>query len=178
MTLEKCYNKPAKVAGGIIGMNRQKEAVALWNLLKHEKDIHVTQLLEWCNLGDKDDSELSLHHEFNPSSTKIGHDRAKTLLYYIKSINAGVRLQNISTGADIPQEVVDGLLECLEIGEKNYQEFVETRFQDKEKHLPITRLFSWNVLLLRPQRRNRWRKRMLQKRLGTLTMVEKECTAC
>ena len=92
MTLEKCYNKPAKVAGGIIGMNRQKEAVALWNLLKHEKDIHVTQLLEWCNLGDKDDSELSLHHVFNPSSTKIGHDRAKTLLYYIKSINAGVRL--------------------------------------------------------------------------------------
>ena len=67
MALEKCYNKPAKVAGGIIGMNRQKEAVALWNLLKHEKDIHVTQLLEWCNLGDKDDSELSLHHEFNPN---------------------------------------------------------------------------------------------------------------
>ncbi|KAG1656508.1 hypothetical protein GQR58_023875 [Nymphon striatum] len=55
MALEKCYNKPAKVAGGIIGMTRQKEAVALWNLLKHEKDLHVAQLLEWCNLGDKDD---------------------------------------------------------------------------------------------------------------------------
>ncbi|KAG1674190.1 Transposable element Tc1 transposase [Nymphon striatum] len=99
-------------------------------------------LLEWCNLGDKDDSELSLHHEFNPSSTKIGHVRAKTLLDYIKSINnpfdAGIRLQNISTGADIPQEVVDGLLECLEIGEKSYEEFVKTRFQNKEKHLHDT----------------------------------------
>ena len=113
-------------------MTRQKEAVSLWNLLKHEKDIHVTQLLEWCNLGDKDDSELSLYHEFNASSTKIGHDRAKTLLDYIKSINnpfgAGIRLQNISTGAD-------GLFECLEIVEKSYQVFVETIFQDKEKHL-------------------------------------------
>ena len=29
MALEKCYNKPAKVAGGIIGMTRQKKAVAL-----------------------------------------------------------------------------------------------------------------------------------------------------
>ena len=44
MALEKCYNKhdkPAKVAGGIIGMTRQKKAVALWNLLKHEKDRAV-----------------------------------------------------------------------------------------------------------------------------------------
>ena len=41
MALETCYNKPTKVAGGIIGMTRWKEAVALWNLLKHEKDIHV-----------------------------------------------------------------------------------------------------------------------------------------
>ncbi|KAG1677970.1 Kunitz-type serine protease inhibitor bitisilin-3 [Nymphon striatum] len=65
-----------------------------------------------------------------------------TLLDYIKSINnpfdAGIRLQNISTGADIPQEVVDGLLECLEIGEKSYEEFVKTRFQNKEKHLHDT----------------------------------------
>ena len=61
------------------------------------------------------------------------------LLDCIKSINnpfgAGIILQNISTGADIPQEVVDGLFEYLEIVEKSYQEFVETRFQDKEKHL-------------------------------------------
>ena len=142
MALEKCYNKPAKVAGGIIGMTRRKEAVALWNLLKHEKDLHVAQLLEWCNLGDKDDSELSLHHEFNPSSTKIGHVRAKTLLNYINSINnpfgTGSRLHNICTGVEIPQEAVDGLFECLKIGENSYQEFIHTRFDEKEKHLHDT----------------------------------------
>jgi len=35
MALEKCYNKPVKVAGGTIGVTRQKDAVAVWNLLKH-----------------------------------------------------------------------------------------------------------------------------------------------
>ena len=61
-------------------MTRQKEAVALWDLLKHEKDLNLAQLLEWCKLGDKDDRELSL--EFNPSAKKIGYDRARTLLDY------------------------------------------------------------------------------------------------
>ena len=140
--LEKCYNKPAKVAGGIIGMTKQKKAVALWNLLKHKKDLHVAQLLEWCKLADKDDSELSLHHEFNPSSRKIGYDRARTLLDYIKSINnpfsTDMTVNNISTGAEIPQNIVDGLIPFLEIGEKSYQDFVETRFQNKEKNLHDT----------------------------------------
>ena len=52
-------------------MTRQKEAVALWDLLKHEKDLHLAQLLEWCKLGDKDDSELSLLHEFKFKKDRI-----------------------------------------------------------------------------------------------------------
>ena len=143
----------------------------------------MAQLLEWCNLGDKDDSELSLHHEFNLSSTKNGHDRAKTLLDYIKSINnpfgAGIRLQNISTGADIPQEVVDGLFECLEIVEKSYQEFVETIFQDKEKHIhdriPSNRK---TVFVKRTSTSATAKKSMAKKDAAeTLTMLDKEGTA-
>ena len=99
-------------------------------------------------MGDKDDSELSLHHEFNPSSTKIGHVRAKTLLDYIKSINnpfdAGIRFQNISTGADIPQEDVNELLEYLEIGEKSLlrPDFRIRRSTYMIQSLPTARLFS------------------------------------
>ena len=107
--------------------------------MKHEKDHHVAQLLEWCKLADKDDSELSRHHEFNPSSRKIGYDRARTLLDYIKSTNnpfsTDMTVNSISTGAEIPQNIVDGLIHCLKIGEKSYQDFVNTRFQNKEKNL-------------------------------------------
>ena len=63
-------NQPANVAGGIIGITRQKEAVALWNIVKHEKSLYLENLMEWCNLNDNDDSELDLHHEFSSSGAK------------------------------------------------------------------------------------------------------------
>ena len=42
--LEQYYNKPAKGAGGIIGYTRRKENVALWNLIKQEKELFVSFL--------------------------------------------------------------------------------------------------------------------------------------
>ena len=41
--LEMCYNKPAKGQGGIIGMTRRKEAVALHDITKH--DTHSLTML-------------------------------------------------------------------------------------------------------------------------------------
>jgi len=35
--LEQCFNRPAKVNGGIIGVTQKKEAVALWEIIKHKK---------------------------------------------------------------------------------------------------------------------------------------------
>ncbi|KAI4829411.1 hypothetical protein KUCAC02_023452, partial [Chaenocephalus aceratus] len=66
--LEQCYNRPAKVSGGIIGITRKKEAVALWGIIKHNKDQYVDLL----KMTDDVEGELSLHHDFNPSTaTKI-----------------------------------------------------------------------------------------------------------
>ena len=39
--LEQCYNRPAKVSGGIIGVTRKKDAVALWGIIKYKKDQYV-----------------------------------------------------------------------------------------------------------------------------------------
>ena len=44
MGLQKAYYKPAKIAGGIIGITAKKEAVAQRNIVKHEKDLNVTNL--------------------------------------------------------------------------------------------------------------------------------------
>ena len=42
-------------------MTSRKEAVAQWNVLKHEKDLHVANMLDWTHLSvSKDkDSELT-----------------------------------------------------------------------------------------------------------------------
>ena len=82
--LEKCYNKPAKVSGGIIGVTRRKEAVALWNITKHQKYLYVTRMTSWCGLNE--DDEFSLHHEFNSSSSLTGLLWVSQVIEYIKSI--------------------------------------------------------------------------------------------
>ena len=48
-------------------------------------------------------------------------------------------VNNISTGAEIHQNIVDGLIHCIEIGEKSYQDFVQMGFQNKEKNLHYTK---------------------------------------
>ena len=39
--LEKEYNKVAKGHGGVIGVTREKNVVARWNLIKHEKMKYI-----------------------------------------------------------------------------------------------------------------------------------------
>ena len=66
--LEKEYNKPAKGQGGIIGFSHRKEAVAQWNIIKHEKARFAKHLWEVCCLTVED--EYSLHHEFSVTLTE------------------------------------------------------------------------------------------------------------
>ena len=68
MALEKVFNKTAKIVGGIIGFTARKEAVALWNITKHENDLHVAALENWCGMNSEKDSELDLHHAFTSSN--------------------------------------------------------------------------------------------------------------
>ena len=70
---------------GIIGYTLRSdpsEAVALWNVLKHEKDAYVRNLKEMCHLTDHDD-EFSLHHEFNQNSARRSHERVCLLKKYL-----------------------------------------------------------------------------------------------
>ena len=73
--LEQCYNWPAKVSGGVIGVTR-KDAVALWNIIKHEKEQFVTLI----KMEDSVAGELSVHHDFNQSTAaktfKMVRDKA------------------------------------------------------------------------------------------------------
>ena len=71
--LEKVYNYTSKAVGGIIGVTRQKKSVALWDIIKHEKDLYVSFMKDTANIGEKDYCELnSLHHEFNLKISREG----------------------------------------------------------------------------------------------------------
>ena len=64
--LEKEYNKPAKGQGGIIGISRRKEAVAQWNIIKHEKSKFTKHFRELCCLNE--DNEYTVYHELLSNS--------------------------------------------------------------------------------------------------------------
>ena len=80
--LEKEYNKNAKGKGGIIGFTREKEAVAKWNIIKHEKMQCFKFLNDLCNLSS--DSKYSIHHEYSPSGTAEDWVHVTEIYLYIK----------------------------------------------------------------------------------------------
>ena len=114
--LEKEYNKPAKGPGGIIGIQRKKESVAKWNLVKHEKCKYTKFLDDLCNAEYQD--EYSLHHEFSDTQIKEDERDIQTLKDHIvnkcKMDNPG-KLINMITGATFPDEEASGLLNWKEV---------------------------------------------------------------
>ena len=73
--LEKAYNKPAKGQGSIIGFTRRKEAVAQFNLTRHEKAKISSFLRSIYHLQIQD--ECNLHHEFSDSITRRDSENVK-----------------------------------------------------------------------------------------------------
>ena len=70
------YNRPAKVSvwggggGGIIGITRKKEAVALWGIIKHKIKKKKTCYVDLLKMKDDVQGELSLHHDIKPEDCK------------------------------------------------------------------------------------------------------------
>ena len=79
MGSEKEYNFDAKTCGGIIGVTRQKKAVALWDLLKHSKDQQVVFMKEASSLQDEHELSL-LHHTFSERQAKKSQERVNMLI--------------------------------------------------------------------------------------------------
>ena len=138
--LEKCYNKSAKGPGGVIGITHNKASVSRWNLIKHEKS-RITNLLR--ELGHmKEFGELSLHHEFGESTTRLDEECVMNLFEYIldrcqpfEFSNSSNAMSNIVTGKQLNEEETKFLLGCLERGSSLYEGFKKTRLVDKSLNL-------------------------------------------
>ncbi|KAF3855136.1 hypothetical protein F7725_023191, partial [Dissostichus mawsoni] len=140
--LEQCYNRPAKVSGGIIGVTRKKEAVALWGIIKHKKDQYVELLEMKGDVG----GELSLHHAFNPSTaTKIVmmvQDIEEYLQKVCSPLQDQVALKNVLTGEIVTNVNVDKLLCCLTEGSAACAKFIDDRLRNRSIsiHSTISRI--------------------------------------
>ena len=145
--LEKAYNFTAKAAGGIIGSTRQKEAVALWNIIKHQKDLFVSFLRDTANVGENQGELNNLHHEFNLKAATKGISRVDKLVDYIKTVGnpidvvCPVQLVNLTTRVVV--ENTEYRLNCVEFGRANYSEFFQERLVDKSKSLHASINFKY-----------------------------------
>ena len=144
--LEKEYNKPAKGQGGIIGISRRKEAVAQWNITKHDKAKFTKHLHELCSLNDK--GEYTLHHECSQSLIEADEECVVQIGNYIAERNnpfdtsSVTKLTNLVTGKGMDEETSSFLLACVKTGEDNCNRFREARLIDKKEKLfdPITKV--------------------------------------
>ena len=136
---EKEYKKNAKGKGGIIGFTREKEAVAKWNIMRHEKMQYLKFLNDLCNLSS--DSEDSLHQMYSPSATAEDWVYVTDIYLYIKkrmilfSSPKNHDIVNIATGVPIDAKEKEILLECISDGNKVYNNFVKSSLESHQKQL-------------------------------------------
>lgn len=134
--LEKEYNKKAKGPGGIIGITRQKESVAKWNLMKHEKMYYTKFIDDICDISQTD--EYSLHHEFSETFTKKDQEDVEVMKEFVASrcdlMKAG-KLSNMISGIQFSDEMSGSLLNCFETGDELYKEYRQTRLVERTKGL-------------------------------------------
>ena len=64
------YNFTSKAIGGIISVTRQKKSVALWDIIKHEKDLYMSFMKDAVSIGEQGGELNSLHHEFNYTAAR------------------------------------------------------------------------------------------------------------
>lgn len=141
--LEKIYNFTAKAVGGIIGMTRQKISVALWDLLKHDKDLFVSFLKDVTTQSkDQTSGELnSLHHEFSAEMALKSTERVTMLVDYIKSIESpfgstSERLINIVTKEEVDNS--EFYLNFVSFGSELHKNFAEERLLQRSVGLHAT----------------------------------------
>ena len=136
--LEQSYNRPAKVSGGIIGVTRKKDAVALWDIIKHKKDEYVHLLKK----RDDVDGKLWLHHEFNLSTTdkhtKMGQEVKAYIVKLCCSFLQHEHLKNMVTGQVVTAVNVKMLLSCMKEGSNAHGKYVEDRIRNKTASIHAT----------------------------------------
>ena len=124
--LEQCYNRPAKVSGGDNRSHQEEGCSSSEGNIKHKKEQYV-DLLKKNDIQE----ELSLHHDFNPSTTttiiRMVRDIEQYLLEVYSPLQDQAELKNILTGEVVTNVKVDKLICCMREGHEAYTRFINDR---------------------------------------------------
>ena len=137
--LEKAYNKVSKGPGGVIGITKNKSAIARWNIIKHDKMLITQYLRDVCGLCDGD--ETSLHHEFSFNLTLDEEQHISEVARYIEDRlnpfkpSVDGKIVNIVTGKQLDLDTSEFLIDCIKQGKERYDEYKKDRLENKTKKL-------------------------------------------
>ena len=144
-SLEKAYNKPAKVSGGVIGVTRKKECMLKYDLTKQEKEMYVDFLstLSSSSCSDEHD-EFNVHYEFNSTTTAKDFSHVNSLIDCILSIRGNpfalpsatnkhspLYFCNLASGETISCKKYNFLTTCISAGEDLYRQYKTDRLINK-----------------------------------------------
>ena len=137
--LEKAYNKVSKGPGGVIGITKNKSAIARWNIIKHDKMLITQYLRDVCGLCDGD--ETSLHHEFSFNLTLDEEQHISEVARYIEDRlnpfkpSVDGKIVNIVTGKQLDLDTSEFLINCIKQGKERYDEYKKDCLENKTKKL-------------------------------------------
>ena len=138
--LEQVYNKPAKGAGGVIDIMRRKEAVAVWNIVKHEKEGYTSNLRSEGQVNGLN-GENTLHHDFSKTTAISSSKDVEMIVEYIKKVCNplssdlnGENVRNIVNGEENKEEF-EFCMTSLDQGHDLYNEYASERLIEKSVRL-------------------------------------------
>ena len=116
--------------------------MAIWDILRHDKEHNTSQMrAELEDIDTNEESETSLHHEFNPSSANASSEQVQKICEHLSNNRNplsceldGSPLRNIASGEE-NEIVFTFVMSALAIGEQQYTKFVESRLASKKVKL-------------------------------------------
>lgn len=141
--LEQTINRTSKSKAGVIGITKNKESVAAWNLTYHEL-LDISDLFKKLTLSNDTNEELDIHHEFSKRSAENSEVSITSILNFFEnqSINpfmpGSQKLRNLVTGELVHSDNAKEILNIFSTGAQLYEKFRNERIVEKIKPLSAT----------------------------------------
>ena len=140
-------NAKIKRVGGAIGLTENETALQRWLICGPE----ISQLLDEFEIINEGVNHVQEHHDFSNSVQSIFHKEVKSLLPALKDVgnpfaDDSNNLLDLETKIFVPEMIAQILHKLENVGEKQFQDFIEQRVWKRSG--PLSDTISKNKLSL------------------------------